>query len=89
MLFPLSFTLQDDPGPIVLNTDSLRQFSGTLDYDFDVVVSAVTTAVVHSEEVRVHGLCMVRVHDYSCGAQLRSEGATPVRLSMEVNRSFF
>lgn len=31
--------LQEDPGPIVLNTDSLRQFSDTLDYDFDAVVS--------------------------------------------------
>lgn len=35
----LSPSLQDDPGPILLNTDSLRQFSDTLDYDLDVVVS--------------------------------------------------
>lgn len=31
--------LQEDIPPIVLNTDSLRQFSDTLDYDFDAVVS--------------------------------------------------
>ena len=35
--------LQEDVGPISLSTDSLRQFSETFEYDFDAVVSAITS----------------------------------------------